>query len=476
MAIDHNMETSENRLQKEIREPLIQYGEDEDRKSTNDSHWMVYLSTFVAVAGSFEFGTCVGFSSPVEAALRKDLNLSIAQYSVFGSIVTFGAMVGAITSGTIADFIGRKGAMRISAVFCIAGWFAVYFAEGATSLDIGRLSMGYGMGIFSYVVPIFIAEIAPKDLRGGLTTINQLMICSGVSFSFVVGTVVTWRTLALIGLIPCFTNLLGLLFIPESPRWLAKTGHKKEFQVALQKLRGMDADISQEEDEIQEYIDTLEKLPKAKLLDLFQRRYSRSVMIGVGLMVIQQFGGINGVVFYTSQILSSAGFSAKVGTICFAFLQVIITIFNALLMDKAGRRPLLLISTSGLVLSCLLIGMSFYLKVHELAPTVVSPLAVTGILAYIGFFSIGMGAVPWVMMSEVFPLNIKGAGGSLATLVNWIGAWTISFTFNFLIQWSSYGTFFLYAASNAISILFIVMFLPETKGRTLEQLQAAINA
>nr|GMD17115.1 sugar transporter ERD6-like 7 [Ipomoea batatas] len=164
-----------------------------------DDRWMVYLSTFVAVCGSYAFGSCAGYSSPTQSAISQDLNFSIAEYSLFGSILTFGAMVGAITSGPIADFVGRKGAMRVSSIFCVAGWLAIYFAEGVLVMDIGRLATGYGMGVFSYVVPVFIAEIAPKELRGALTTLNQLMIVTGVSVAFIIGTMVTWRTLALTG-------------------------------------------------------------------------------------------------------------------------------------------------------------------------------------------------------------------------------------------------------------------------------------
>ncbi|XVF32655.1 hypothetical protein REPUB_Repub17cG0101200 [Reevesia pubescens] len=384
-------------------------------------------------------------------------------------------MIGAITSGPIADFIGRKGAMRTATAFCVAGWLAIYFAKGAVVLDIGRLATGYGMGVFSYVVPVFIAEIAPKNLRGALTTVNQLMICSGVSVAFIIGTVLTWRTLALTGLIPCAILLFGLFFIPESPRWLAKIGRETEFEAALQDLRGKDADISKEADEIRDYIETLERLPKAKMLDLFQRRYLRSVTIGVGLMVFQQFGGINGICFYVSNIFESAGSSATIGTITYAILQVVITGLNATVIDKAGRKPLLLVSSTGLVLACTLCAISFYLKDHNLALNSVPILAVTGILIYIGSFSAGMGAVPWVVMSEIFPINIKGVAGSLATLVNWFGAWAVSYTFNFLMSWSSYGTFILYAAINALGILFVVIVVPETKGKTLEQIQAAIN-
>ncbi|KAM1001588.1 hypothetical protein TB2_007951 [Malus domestica] len=452
-----------------IREPLMA---DEGRRG---DQWMVYLSTLVAVCGSYEFGCCVGYSSPTQSAIREDLNLTLAEYSVVGSILTIGAMVGAITIGPIADFLGRKGALRVSSAFCFAGWLAIYFSEGVLSLDIGRMASGYGMGAFSYLVPVFIAEIAPKNLRGRLTAVNQLMICVGSSVSFIIGVVVSWRALALIGIVPCAVSIFGLFFIPESPRWLAKTGRHKDFEAALQKLRGKDADISHEAAEIQDYIATLERLPKAKLLDLFQTRYLRSVVIGIGLMVCQQLGGINGVGFYVSDIFEQAGFSSSVGTISFAVLQVVVTGIGASVMDKAGRRPLIVLSASGLVLGSLLTAISFFLKVHDLAHKASPILAVTGILVYIGSFAIGMGAVPWVIMSEIFPINIKGQAGSVATLVNWFGAWLCSYTFNYLMSWSSYGTFVLYAAINALAIAFVVSMVPETKGKTLEQIQGAIN-
>nr|DAD37861.1 TPA_asm: hypothetical protein HUJ06_008502 [Nelumbo nucifera] len=476
----------------EIAEPLIgrqhkttpptteedQDQEDESKRKSYDdrgSLWMVLLSTFIAVAGSFEFGSCVGYSAPTQSEITDDLGLSLAEYSVFGSIGNIGAMVGAVTSGRVADFIGRKGAMRVSSVFCIAGWLAVYFSKGAVSLDIGRVCTGYGMGVFSYVVPVFIAEIAPKNLRGALATMNQLMIVGGVSVTFIIGTLVSWRTLALIGIIPCIILLLGLFLIPESPRWLAKVGRQKDFEDALRKLRGRDSDISEEASEILDYIETLRFLPKANLFDLFQRRYLYPVIVGVGLMVFQQFGGINGICFYVSHIFEAAGFPSNIGTIIYACIQFPITGFGALLIDRAGRRPLLFVSASGLFVGCVLLSTSFYMKVHEISLGSVPILALIGIMVYIASFSMGMGAVPWVIMSEVFPINIKGIGGSLVTLVNWSGSWVVSFTFNFLMSWSSYGTFILYAAINGLAILFVAKVVPETKGRTLEQIQAAIN-
>ncbi|KAL7198839.1 hypothetical protein ACSBR2_021187 [Camellia fascicularis] len=448
MVTKKDEERGQDSLQEENREPLLQDQEKTLADRKDEHEWMVYFSTFVAVCGSYSFGTCVGYSSPVQSAITEDLNLSIAEYSLFGSIMTFGAMAGAITCGPIADFIGRKGAMRTSSAFCVAGWLAIYFAKGSLALDVGRVATGYGMGVFSYVVPVFIAEIAPKNLRGALTTLNQLMIVCGVSASFIIGTVLSWRALALTGLIPCAILIFGLFFIPESPRWLAKVGQRKEFEAALQKLRGKDADTSQEAAEIQ---------------------------IAVGLMVCQQLGGINGVCFYVTSIFESAGFPSNVGTIIYACLQVVITALGATLIDKAGRKPLILVSASGLVLGSVLTAIAFYLKTYEIALEASPIFAVIGILIYVGSFSIGMGAVPWVIMSEIFPINVKGIAGSLATLVNWIMAWLASYTFNYLMSWSSYGTFILYGAVNAIAIVFVVKVVPETKGRTLEQIQAAIN-
>ncbi|KAK9933627.1 hypothetical protein M0R45_020815 [Rubus argutus] len=447
-----------------------------DYEGGTGSIGMVLLSTCVAVCGSFEFGSCVGYSAPTQSAIREDLNLSLAQFSMFGSILTIGAMLGAITSGRIADFLGRKGAMRVSAAFCITGWLAIYFSEGAFSLDIGRFFTGYGIGVFSYAVPIFIAEIAPKNLRGGLTTLNQLMIVTGSSVSFVVGTVISWRTLAITAILPCIVLLVGLWFVPESPRWLAKIGHEEEFQVALQKLRGKYADISDETAEIKEYIVTLQNLPKARVLDLFHSKHIRSVIIGVGLMVFQQFGGINGIGFYTSQTFEEAGISGKIGTIAYGCVQVPITVVGAMLIDKSGRKPLLVVSATGTFLGCFLAGTSFFLKEYGLLLNWVPTIAVSGVLIYIAFFSIGMGAIPWVIMSEIFPIHVKGVAGSLVVLVNWLGAWAVSYTYNFLMSWSSARTYYMYSGFSLLTILFVAKLVPETKAKTLEEIQSCINS
>ncbi|KAF9604491.1 hypothetical protein IFM89_006846 [Coptis chinensis] len=384
-------------------------------------------------------------------------------------------MLGAILSGRIADKIGRRGAMWFSDIFCTIGWLAIFFAKRAWHLNLGRFSLGCGIGLLSYVVPVFIAEITPKDIRGAFTTINQLMICFGVSLTYLFGTLLSWRMLALMGAFPCLVQFLGLFFVPESPRWLAEVGHKKGFEDALQRFRGKDADISEEAAEIRDYTETLQCLSEARVLELFQRKYAHSLLIGVGLMVLQQFGGVNAIAFYSSAIFVSAGFSGSVGTIAMVAVQVPMTALGVLLADKSGRRPLLLVSAAGTCLGCFLAGISFLLQGHQWLEEVTPILALIGILVYTGSFSLGMGGIPWVIMSEIFPIDTKGAAGSLVTLVNWFGSWTISYAFNFLARWSSAGTFFVFSSVCGLTVIFVAKLVPETKGRTLEDIQASMS-
>lgn len=435
----------------------------------------VIYSTLVAICGSFVFGSSVGFTSPAESGMISDLNLTLAQYSVFGSILTIGAMIGALVSGRIADRFGRRGAMSFSELLCLTGCLAIVFTKVAWLLDIARLLIGVGIGILSYVVPVYIAEITPKNLRGGFTAAHQLMICCGVSTMWLLGTIVRWRVLALLGIIPSILQLIGVFVIPESPRWLAKNSRWEECEDVLKYLRGQDVDTSVEAAEIREYTETLQHLSEARISDLFQREYTCSLIVGVGLMVFQQFGGVNGIAFYASSIFESAGFSGRVGTIAMVALQVPMTVVGTVLMDKSGRRPLLMISATGTCLGCFLTGLSFLLQDLHMWKTEAPFLALVGVLIFSASFSLGMGGVPWVIMSEIFPINVKGLAGSLVTVVNWLGSWIVSFAFNFMMNWSSPGTFFIFSVICGLTVVFVAMLVPETKGRTLEEIQASLN-
>ncbi|KAK9017057.1 hypothetical protein V6N11_079544 [Hibiscus sabdariffa] len=414
---------------------------------------VLVFSTFVAVCGSFCYGCSLGYSSPAEKGIVEDLGLSVSAYSVFGSILTIGGMVGAILSGKMADLIGRKRTMWFSDVFCTAGWLSIAFAKNALWLDVGRLLIGIGVAVLCYVVPVYIAEITPKSHRGSFASANQLMVTSGFVLIFFIGTIISWRTLAMIGAISCVIQIIGLFFIPESPRWLAKSGREKEFEASLKRLRGKDSDISEEASDIRVYMETLEQQTEASFLELFQRRYANALIIGVGLMFLQQLGGNSAMAYYTGSIFREAGISGNLGLQALAVVQV---------------------SASGMCLAAFLQGLAFCFKelpnLKELTPSLVLTGSMIGSAAY----TVGLGGIPWIIMSEIFPINVKAQAGSLVTLVNWSTAWLITYTFNFMMEWSSAGTFFFFFGIAGLTVVFAAMLVPETKGRTLEEIQASI--
>ncbi|KAK7397248.1 hypothetical protein VNO78_18415 [Psophocarpus tetragonolobus] len=434
------------------------------------------LTTLVAVLGSYVFGSAIGYSSPTQSGIMRDLDLGLAQYSIFGSVLTIGAMIGAVVSGRIADYAGRRAAMGFSQLFCIFGWLAITFSKLASWLYVGRLFIGCGIGLLSYAVPIYVAEITPKNLRGAFTALHQLMICCGMSLTYLIGAYANWRILALVGTVPCLVQLLCLPFIPDSPRWLAKVGRLKESDSALQRLRGKNADVYQEATEIRDYTEAFQKQTEASIIGLFQMQYLKSLTVGVGLMILQQFGGINGIVFYANSIFISAGFSESIGTVAMVAVKIPMTTLGVLLMDKSGRRSLLLVSAVGTCLGCFLAALSFALQDFHQWNKVSPIMALVGVLVYMGSYSIGMGAIPWVIMSEIFPINVKGSAGSLVTLVSWLCSWIVSYAFNFLMSWSSSGTFFMFSSICAFTVLFVAKLVPETKGRTLEEIQASLSS
>ncbi|XP_075657142.1 sugar transporter ERD6-like 5 isoform X3 [Castanea sativa] len=378
---------------------------------------VLLLSAFVTACSAFAGGFVAGYSAPAESGIIDDLGLSVAEYSVFGSIMTIGGMVGAVISGKLADIIGRKYTMWILDIFYIMGWLAIYFAKGAWLLDLGRLSLGFGFGLTCYVVPTYLSEITPKNLRGGITSVSMAMMPLSVSVAYLIGSVINWRALALIGAIPCLLQLFGLFFIPESPRWL----------------------------------------------------------VGIGLMVLQQFGGLNGYTYYMNEIFELAGVPSITGFIVVSIPQIPAIALGSILIEKFGRRTLLMVCVTGECLGCFLTGLSFVLQNlnwwMEAAPTLV----LSGIVVFKVSYSLGVGSIPWIIISEIFPINIKGSAGSICNAVNWFCTWLVSFTFNFLVEWSLAGTFFIYGSMSCLGVLFIAKLVPETKGRTLEEIQASLT-
>ncbi|OIW09469.1 hypothetical protein TanjilG_22743 [Lupinus angustifolius] len=249
--------------------------------------------------------------------------------------------------------------------------------------------------------------------------------------------------------LPCALLLPALFFLPESPRWLAKMGMTEEFQTALQVLRGFDTDISFEVNEIK---------------------------IGIGLLILQQLSGINAVLFYSNTIFQNAGISSSdVATFGVGAVQVLATCVTLWLADNAGRRILLLVSSGAMTLSLLVVSISFYVKDYVSEDSslhgILSILSVVGVVVMVIAFSLGLGAIPWIIMSEILPVNIKSLAGSVATLANWLFSWLVTLTANMLFSKSSGGTFTIYTVVCALTVGFVAIWVPETKGKTLEEIQ-----
>ena len=438
-----------------------------------------YLIASVAALGGLLFGYDTGVISGALLFIRQVMALSPTMQGVVVAIALAGAAVGAAIAGFISDRVGRRSVILGAGLLFIAGAVISAAAQGIVTLLAGRLLVGLAIGVASMLTPLYLAEISPARDRGAIVSLNQLCITGGILVSYLVGFALAggsggWRWMLALGALPGIVLAGGMLVLPESPRWLA--GHRRldDAKSVLQRLRGT-TDVSDELNSLRTDI-IREGRQSAGAAELLAPRLRRPLIIGIGLAMFQQITGINTVIYFAPTIFQSAGLPSAATSILatagVGAVNVVMTIVSIRLIDRLGRRQLLFWSVGGMTLTLLVLSAAF----HAGASGQLAWIAVASVAGFVGFFAIGLGPVFWLMIAEIFPLNLRGRAMSLAAVANWGFNLVVSLTFLDLVGVvGSAGAFLVYAVLSLAALAFIALIVPETKGRTLEQIEAALD-
>jgi sugar porter (SP) family MFS transporter len=443
------------------------------RKEANG--FVVSLAAIAAIGG-FLFGYDTGVISGALLLIKGDLGASTFEQSAIVGSLLLGAMAGAILSGYLAGAIGRRPTKIISG--CIFTVAAIWSALSPTVwvLIVARFVLGISVGTASFVSPMYIGELAPKKIRGGLVSFNQLMITSGILVAYIVDFALkdvtnNWRWMLGLGAIPGIALAVGMFLMPESPRWLVEHEREDDARDVLCRAREHE-DVDEEMDEIRDVAQE-----SARVRDLLGKAVRPMLIVGLGLAIFQQLVGINTVIYFAPTIFQLAGVStsAAIGqTVFIGVTNVVFTIVAVLLLDKLGRRVFLLAGTAGLTVA--LVGLGLFFAVPSIKANY-GWLALASLIVYIASFAVGLGPVFWLMIAEIFPLKIRSAAMSVCTVANWGFNFLVAFTFLQLISTAGKGgTFFVYAGLGVLALIFFAWKVPETKGRSLEEIESELGA
>lgn len=439
-----------------------------------------------ATGGALAAGTLLGWTSPTQLMIvdRPNETDFVGQYgfsiddeswSWVGSSTTLGGAAVCVLIGTIINMFGRKLTMLGLVVPFVIGWSLVTWASSVTMLLIGRVLLGISGGAFCVTAPTYTGEIAQKEIRGSLGSYFQLMLTVGILFVYVLGSGVNLFTLNIVCLVIPLVFGAVFVFMPETPLYLISRGRDEDAIKSLRWLRGNGYDYSEELAELQ--AEHAEKVAaKTSLMSALMRKASvKALGISFGLMFFQQMSGINAVIFYTGDIFKDAntGIEPSVATIIVGVMQVIATFIASLVVDKLGRRILLLMSISVMAICTILLGVFFFLKQGD--PASVESLGwlpIVSLSLFIVMFSLGFGPIPWMMIGELFAPDAKGVAASMAGAFNWVLAFVVTKTFGNIRDAIGAGeTFFLFSGMSIIGVVFVFFAVPETKGKSLTDIQ-----
>ena len=438
------------------------------------------LITTIAALGGLLFGYDTGVISSALLFIRKVFHLSTGGQSIVAAIVLVGAVIGASVAGSLSDRFGRRLVILVTALVFMAGALISAVAGSVGVLLAGRLLIGVAIGVASMLTPLYLAEIAPSASRGAVTSLNQLCITLGILVSYLVGYAFSgapggWRWMLGLGAVPGAILAAGMLALPESPRWLAGHSRLPQAEAVLRRLRGPQGDIAAELAALRTDVRSEggRLVPWSALL---APRLRPALIVGIGLAMFQQITGINTVIYFAPQIFQAAGLSSAsvsiLATAGVGAVNVLLTLVSIRLIDHAGRRALLLWSLGGMAVSLLVLAAGFAFG----ASGVLGWITVGSLAAYVAFFAVGLGPVFWLLIAEIFPLAVRGRAMSLATISNWGFNLLVTITFLSLINLCGRsGAFLIYAVLTLFAIVFTARLVPETRGRSLEEIEDALE-
>lgn len=438
-------------------------------KKSSISGYSIFVTVIAAFAGLL-FGYHSSVISGAILFISEQMKLTFFQEEIVVSTLLIGALLGALFGGLITDNIGRKNSLFVCGFLFIIGTIFLCMAHSFSQLLIGRFIVGIGIGIASLTAPLYISEMAPTEHRGALVSINQLAITFGILLSYGIdyffSEIKEWREMFAFSFIPTVIFILGLFFIPETPTWLAGKGRRHKAEKILRRVHRKKEDDT---DVILEEKQGTEEIVKWK--HLLEKSIRPALLVGIGISIFQQITGINTIIYYAPRIFQFAGFEsasiAILATMGIGAVNFIMTIIAIWIIDIVGRKPLLLIGLSGMVLS--LATLAYCILTKSTSDDVAS---VVSLMFYVAFFAISIGPIAWLIISEIYPAGIRGRAMGIATFANWVFNYFVSLTFLSLLSFFGVGgTFLLYAIIGIFAIWFVYKKVPETKGKTFEQIQ-----
>ena len=438
--------------------------------------WYVYKATIVAAVGGLLFGYDTAVVAGAIGFIEKRYDLSSAMVGWVASCALIGCIAGAMFAGKLSDGIGRKKVLILSAILFAVSSIGILLPMSLDWFIFFRIIGGLGIGIASMLAPMYISEIAPAPIRGRLVSINQLGIVSGILLIYFVNATIAgwhdeawnvsigWRWMFGSGVFPSVIFLALLFFVPESPRWLAQKQRWNDAEFILAKVNGA-RKAKTELDEIKAALN----IEKSSFSDIVKPGVRKALMIGIILCIFSQVTGINAIMYYAPEIFKATGdasSSALMQTVLVGVINVLFTLVAIKYVDKWGRRTLLLIGSSGMAVCLAIVGSAFYFGFAE------GYLVLIAILAYISFFAISLGPLAFVVISEIFSNRNRGAAMSVCIFFLWTSVYLVSQTFPMLLaSIGSAFTFWIYMVMAIVAFFFILKMIPETKGKSLEEIE-----